>query len=243
MWSPDSTRLQGWTPDWKQIEVHGIDGALEATLRLPAGYTRSRENLAVWGPDGRSVWVLIANASDDREAWELPIDGSPPRRVAKDIAFITFDLGFSVDRTRLAFSGRSGDPDEWLLNLANADGTGVRPAVRAADDANDGVGMVPVWSPSGRQVAYFVWASEAQSDVDLRVADIATGTARTLVAGFSYTAWPAYSWSPGGESILLSMNPALGAPGLWTVATADGQAELLVEAVTAGQWRPQPTAP
>ena len=98
VWSPDSTRLQAWTDGFRQISIYGIDGLLQGELPLPDGYTRVHEELGVWAPDGRSVWVLLARdqvfpctqvspgtftepeapACAAHEAWELPIDGSAP---------------------------------------------------------------------------------------------------------------------------------------------------------------------
>lgn len=236
-WSPDSTRLQAWTQSYRQINIYGIDGGLQAELPLPEGYTRFRDNLGVWAPDGRSVWVLIAgsNGNGEREAWALPIDGSAPQRVAEGSPFITFPPNFTRDGTRMAFWGGNGYQPK--LFVSNADGTDLRPL---------GEGVLPIWSPNGEQLAYFV-AGGDENTIDLKVVDITTGTDRTLVAGWQYSAWPPYSWSPAGDRILFSKQsglqtqegPATGS--LWTVGAEGGEPTLLVEGATQGEWQPTPS--
>ncbi len=234
VWSPDSTRLQAWTQSYRQIDIYGIDGALQAELPLPEGYTRFRENLGVWAPDGRSVWVLIAgdNGNGEREAWALPIDGSAPQRVADRLAFITFPPDFTRDGTRMAFSG-----EEDRLFVANADGS---------DPRSVGWGFLPIWSPSGEQLAYLVWLPGDENRIDLKVVDVATGAARTLVADWQYAAWPPHSWSPDGDRILFSKQggpqaqDGLVTGSLWTVGVEGGEPTLLVQGATHGAWQPAP---
>lgn len=255
VWSPDSTRLQAWTQSNRQINIYGIDGVLQVELPVPEGYTRLRENLAVWAPDGRSVWVPIARVQSypctsynsgtvtdldpppcaASEVWELPIDGSASRRVVEDLDFWGFMPSFSRDGTSLAFSGTEGEMAK--LYVANADGTDPRAVARAGQGSDQGNEMVPVWSPSGEELAYFVGD-------DLKVVDIATGTARTLANGWLWAAWQPYSWSRAGDRILFakqsgpatSDGPGLG--DLWTVGVDGGEPTLLVEGATHGAWQP-----
>ena len=242
VWSPDSTRLQAWTDlqatsDFRQISIYGIDGALQTVLPLPDGYRRFRENLGVWAPDGHSVWVLIEGGGD-REVWELPVDGSAPRRVANGAEFITFDLSFTRDGGRVAFSANSGGSEGSLINVANADGTGIRPALWSG-----GSGVVPVWSPDGVLIAYFDWVPGDQGHIDLKVMDVVTGTEKTLAADFPYAAWPPHSWSPDGDRILFSRGADPESAGLWTVDADGGTPTLLVEGATVGEWQPKTPGP
>jgi Tol biopolymer transport system component len=152
-------------------------------------------------------------------------------------------MSFARDGTRIAFSRRSGEPDDWLLKIANSDGSGVRPVIRADDDSSHGTGVLPLWSPTGGHLAYLVPAPDDTGNVHLKIVDIATGTARTLVAGFSYAFWPPHSWSRDGDRILFSKEgvPAtqLGPTGsLWSVDAEGGDATLLVEGATSGEWQP-----
>ncbi len=243
-WSFDSTRLQAWTHGFTRVSLYGVDGLLQSELKLPDGYARFRESLGQWAPDGRSIWVLITQGGapdgGPAEAWNLPIDGSAPRRVAEHLALIGLDLSFTPDGARMAFSGRSADPNDWVLYVANSDGTDIRPVVRADDDADRGVGMVPGWSPSGEELAYFSRVPGNDNKINLKVVDVATGTTRTLLANFSYADWPPYRWSPDGSKLLVSTASGPEAGGLWSVGTDGSPATLLVEGARTGEWQPAP---
>lgn len=249
-WSPDSTRLQAWATRYgRQINIYGIDGVLQAELPLPDGYSRPLVFDGVWAPDGRSVWVQIAPVqgspcADDSsgypsecaalEIWELPIDGSAPQRVVGDLDIRVFDPSFSRDGTYLAFSGRGGAME---LSVANADGTEARAVVRVGQDSDQGYGSAPIWSPSGEELAYITEGG------NLKVVDVATGTARTLSTGWPYTGDP--SWSRDGDRIMFSKGSGatqdgVGLGDLWTVGVDGGEPTLLVEGATHGAWQPTP---
>lgn len=251
-WSPDSTRLQRWaTRDGRQINIYGIDGVLQAELPLPDGYSRPLQFEGVWTPDGRSVWVQIAPVqrspcADDSsgygsecaalEIWELPIDGSAPQRVVGDLDIRVFDPSFSRDGTYLAFSGRGGAME---LSVANADGTEARAVVRVGQDSDQGYGSAPIWSPSGEQLAYITEGG------NLKVVDVATGTARTLSTGWPYTG--ERIWSRDGDRIMFgkgsgASQDGVGLGDLWTVSVDGGEPTLLVKGATHGAWQPAPSS-
>jgi Tol biopolymer transport system component len=250
VWSPDSTRLQTWASrGGQQLNIYGIDGALQAELPLPDGYARPLHFQGVWAPDGRSVWVQIAPVqeppcADDAEGypsecapleiWELPIDGSAPKQVVEDLDMRSFEPSFSRDGTHLAFSGR----DEAMeLSVANADGTEARSVVRVGQDSDQGDGAAPIWSPSGEELAYITTSG------DLKVVDVATGTARTLSTGWPYTDWPPHGWSRDGDRIMFSKGSGTTEAGvalgdLWAVSVDGGEPSLLVEGAARGAWQP-----
>ena len=263
VWSPDSTRLQAWTQS-EQINVYGVDGALQAELPLPDGYERRRETPSVWAPDGRAVWVQVSRdqtypcASSgtgpltdldpppcaDGEVWELPIDGSPPQPVEENLALAIqgVALSFSRDGTRMAFPSQGQDGNQPTLYVANADGTEARAVVRVGQDSIHYVGwMAPIWSPSGEEIAY----RDVGTD-HLMVVDVATGTARALVPGWWYLDGPPHSWSRDGDRIMFwkQDGPATQdgsvSGDLWAVGVDGGEPTLLVEGATHGAWQPAP---
>jgi len=118
-WSPNSEQLQAWI-DATRIGIYGIDGALDASLSLPDGYTQVTGSGGAWAGDGRSVVVQIRRSAGTAEAWRLPIDGSAPSRIADDDPLANPDFTFSRDGTRLAFTRAQGH--ESSLYLANGDG-------------------------------------------------------------------------------------------------------------------------
>jgi Tol biopolymer transport system component len=145
-----------------------------------------------------------------------------------------FEPGFSRDGTLLAYSSGDGTTE---LRVANADGTDARAVVRTGQDFAQSLGTAPVWSPDGGAIAYVTQSG------NLKVVDVATGTARTLSVGWPYTNWPPHSWSGDGKRIMFSKGSgvsqdevALG--DLWAVSVDGGEPALLVRGATKGAWQP-----
>jgi Tol biopolymer transport system component len=234
-WSPDSSRLAAWA--WiagvgsNQVGVYGLDGALQTSIPLEPGYARYGQHGVVWAPDGRSVWARIAPGADP-ELWQLPIDGSTPRRLSQDDR-MTGLSDFSPDGSKLAAIVPGGS-----LVVAKADGSQLRTVVQG-----NGLGSVvggvggPVWSPTGTQVAYD-WAVGAGT-ADIRIVDVPDGTYRTLVPGVPTNGSP-LGWSPGGDRILFSRLDQQDRPSLWSVAADGGAPTLVVDGASSGAWRPAP---
>jgi Tol biopolymer transport system component len=227
-WSPDSTRIEAWTGGsaWigtTQISIYGLDGALQESLPLPAGYVRFREHPGSWAPDGRSVYVR-PNIS---EIWQLPVEGSAPRRLAQDdlIARSHGDVRFSPDGSRMVGNVAG------TLFVANADGTDPRAVVPAGASS-------PIWSPTGTQLAY-VWSFDGGT-YDIRVVDIASGTDRTVVTGLQVNGLGLLGWSPAGDRLLFAGLDQKGSS-LWSINADGTDRKLLVPGATGGAWQPVQT--
>jgi Tol biopolymer transport system component len=231
-WSPDSARLEAWTggSEWigtTSIGIYGIDGVLQTSLALPDGYVRSRESGGVWAPDGRSVYVRLGQGlGPPLGIWQLPLDGSAPRRIADDdlIARARGDVTISPDGRRIAASVGG------TLFVANADGTDPRAVVPAGASG-------PIWSPIGTQVAYVVGSADGVTD-DIRVVDVASGTDRTVVAGLKVNGPGLLGWSPAGDLILFAgLDQQGSSSSLWSI-NADGTGrKLLAAGAEGGGWQ------
>ena len=234
-WSPDSTRIEGWTGGsaWigtTQISIFGVDGALQESLSLPSGYVRGREHPGFWAPDGQSVYVRLGPVTGSPYLfWQLPVDGSAPRHVAPDdlIARAGDDLSFSPDGSRIAAIVAS------TLVVANADGTDPRGVGPASSGR-------PIWSPTGAQVAYLrVTDTDAQT-ADIGVVDIASGADRTVVAGLKINGPGLLGWSPAGDRVLFAGLNKTGSS--LSSINADGtDRKVLVAGAPGGAWQPVPT--
>ncbi|MBA3236463.1 MAG: PD40 domain-containing protein [Chloroflexi bacterium] len=232
-WSPDSTLLQGWTSDETRIAVYGIDGVLQASLALPEGYGRLYETEGVWAPDGRSVLVHIRQ-SDRGEAWELPIDGSAPRRLADDHPFARRSRAFSRDGRRVAYVVQPPEAPAPELVVANADGSDARTVARLAGP-NDVAAAFLEWSPDGERLAYFM---SRGGQIDLVVLEVATGTISTAVPEFSREGYPPFSWSSASDRLLFAAPGDGGDTSLWSVNVDGTGRRLLVEGSTWGAMSP-----
>lgn len=226
-WSPDSTRIEAWTGGsaWigtTQISIYGIDGVLQATLALPDGYVRWREYPGSWAPDGRSVWARLAID----EVWQLPLDGSAPRRLAEDdlVARSHGDVRFSPDGTRMV-----GNVVGTLF-VANADGTDLR-AVGPAGASG------PIWSPTGMQVAYLRVIDADAQIADIGVVDIVSGADRTVVASLKINGPGLLGWSPAGDRILFAGLNNQDRSSLWSIGADGTDRKLLVAGAEGGAWQ------
>jgi Tol biopolymer transport system component len=232
-WSPDSTRIEGWTGDsaWigtTQIGIYGIDGALQESLPLPTGYVRARESPGFWAPDGRSVYVRLGQGGAPTGYWQLPVNGSAPRSLAQDelIARSGGDVSFSRDGSRMAGNVAG------TLFVAKADGTDLRALGTAGS-------LRPIWSPTGTQVAYLrVIDADAQT-ADIGVVDIASGADRIVVTGLKINGPGLLGWSLTGERILFAGLDQQGSS-LWSINADGTDRKLLVAGATGGAWRPVP---
>ncbi len=233
-WSPDSTRIEGWTGGsaWigtTQISIFGVDGVLQTSLALPEGYLRARESPGFWAADGRSVYVHIdPGGGPAGPVWQLPVDGSAPRRLAQDdlITRSGGDLSFSPDGSRMV----ANDGDS--LVVANADGTDLRALGPAGMDR-------PLWSPTGTQVAYLSSVDAGTQTADIRVVDIASGVVRTVVTGLQVNGPGLLGWSPDGDRILFAGLDQQGST-LWSINADGTDRKVLVPGATGGEWEPVP---
>ena len=105
------------------IGVYGLDGARQAQLLMPSGWTPSGDRDPVWMPDGTSLWV---------ENVEVPLDGGTPQQIPLPAG--AWSTTYSPDGTHVAYV-----EDESL--------------VVAAADGSDARKMVGSWSDDPRLVA------------------------------------------------------------------------------------------
>jgi Tol biopolymer transport system component len=230
-WSPDSTRIEAWTggPEsgfgTTQISIFGIDGVLQESLSLPAGYIRSRESAGWWTPDGRSVRVRLAQGDGGPPAsyWQLPLDGSAPRKL-RPVELVPRSI--SPDGSRMAWSSAG------TLFVANADGTDAH-----ADAAISAAASGPIWSPTGRQVAYD--ADTGNSTREIHVVDIASGTDRIVVPEVQVNGPGLRGWSRAGDRLLFAGIDQQG-PSLWSIGADGTDREVVVAGAYDGEWQPGP---
>ncbi len=213
-WSPDSTRIEAWTGGsaWigsTQISIYGIDGALQESLSLPTGYVRVP----------RAPWLLGARrpigvrpsrpGGAPTGYWQLPVDGSAPRRLAQDdlIARSGGDVSFSPDGRRMvANDGEYARRGQCGRHRPRA--VGSAGALRADLVADGDAGRVRAVLDADAQTA------------DIGVVDIASGTDRTVVTGLQVNGPGLLGWSPAGDRILFAGLDQKGSS-LWSV-NADG---------------------
>jgi Tol biopolymer transport system component len=211
-WSPDSTRVAVWVSFGETIGVFGLDGERQALLAMPAGWSPAGDHDPKWLPDGRSLLV--------QNEMVVPVDGSGPYRLPW-AGRRTTGVTYSPDGSRVAYvDGRS-------LVVAEADGS--NPQVVFDDEA-----WSPVWSPTGDRIAFT--SSEGRIN-QIRVLDLATGTATLLAEADGSDQLEVIDFSPEGDRIHFSrMNWSIDAFSLWSVNADGSDLRRLVTGTPWGDW-------
>ena len=206
--TPEEEGNPGWTADGKRVlfSVFAND-----TSRLysidPEGKTM-REIAKVPGrgpalsPDGKRIVSMAGSWTAMRLMLSSP-DGSNAKRI-NDGASIAWNVHWSPDGKRLAFTGRPADSGDGLaVFVMNADGSGRRQVTHFAPA--DGRAQWPVWSPDGRELAIQVNDLEARS-CHIWIVDAATGKARKLAAHAEPYLDETPSWFPDGKRVAFQSN-------------------------------------
>ncbi|MEP7159158.1 MAG: hypothetical protein ABI797_07000 [Chloroflexota bacterium] len=229
-WSPDSTLFATWTGPGKAIGVYGINGVshavLDGSLMCCGDYDPE------FSPDGAPS-ILVKNYTT---VWELPLDGGPARaipitdpRSRLASGWNRRKVGYSPDGTRAAFF------DGASLTVASADGSGERvlALLGAGPEIVQG-GSGPLWSPSGRQLAYVDQQPLGGATV-IRVVDVTTLAVTNLATPADPTV-ALLGFSPDGTQILHSQTDEAGGVALW-VAQVDGSGgQIVVSNSSIGGW-------
>ena len=236
----------------------GINGALQGSIQLPDGYVRLQESAGFWAPDGRSVYATLGQGTGTtRSVWQLPIDGSTPRHLATDDPRAN-GSSFTHDGSRLAFVS------DWIVSptlfVSNADGTDPRALVvgqtsfTSTFDANHKITVWPggpTWSPDDRQIAFDWVRSNLETTLgsELRIADVASGSVHTVIAGLQDNGLAAafqaangpglLGWSPAGDRLLFE-GPDQKGSSLWSINADGTDQRLLVDGADSGEWQPVP---
>jgi Tol biopolymer transport system component len=223
-WSPDSTRVAVWNhwggEPWT-IGVYGLKGERQTLLTLPFVIPAGEPD-PVWSPDGRSL--LLGN-------FEIPLDGSRPRPLPWTDRDVGWPWRYSPDGSRVAYS--SGNS----LVVAAADGS------NAHEVFGDWPGSL-VWSPAGDRIAF---TSTSRGSSQLRVLDVATGTAMLLTEVHVSNESPVEArgltrvidFSPQGDRILF-LSSHLGVAGptsLWSVNVDGSDLRRLVTRIEWADWQ------
>ena len=215
-WSPDSTRVAIWDSWGETIGVYGLDGVRQAALTVPSELMPSGDYSPAWSRDGASL--LLPGV-------QVPLDGSTPRRLPADDLTRRWFAAYSSDGSHVAYA------DGGSLVVAEADGSDAR-ELGAATDFWDAA-----WSPSGDRVAFI------HGNTELRVRDIATGMATSLVSGSDLL--QVIEFSPEGDQILFSRmeDPDSSVSSLWSINADGSDLRRLVSGIQWADWRPQSPMP
>jgi Tol biopolymer transport system component len=226
-WSPDSTRVAVWVRTWTStwtIGVYGVDGVRQALLTLPGGGVFEPGKIdPVWSPDGRSL--LLGRG-------EIPLDGSTPRPLpwAEPTDPWVTGWALSPDGSRIALV-----VDRSFV-IAEANGSNPQEVSGDWPEMKLPPHWDPVWSPAGDRIAF---TPTSRGSTQLRVLDVATGTATLLTEVDASNGLRVIDFSPQGDRILFESFhlDGAGADSLWSVNVDGSDLRRLVAGTAVGEWQ------
>ncbi len=211
-----------WMPDNQRLVLSGNLAPLSAqSLWLADTRSESLTKLVDgsaehwWptvSPDGRRL--LLARVERDSDIVELPLDGSPPRKL---LATTQREHGaaWSPKGGEFAYVTERNGPNElWVRSVS---GNWDRPVVTATEFPTLLFLLSPAFSPDGARIAYTVALAGAGNQGGLYISPAAGGTPIRISGGF------APSWSPDGASIAFVWNRPGGAPVAATLRIGSNQ--------------------
>jgi Tol biopolymer transport system component len=222
--TPEEEGNPGWTADGKRIlfSVFANDASRLYSID-PDGKNR-REIARIPGrglapsPDGKRLVYMSGGWTAMRLMLSSP-DGSNAKQI-NDGTSIAWNVHWSPDGKRLAFTSRPDSKDSLAVFVMNADGSGRRQVTHFAPA--EGHAQWPVWSPDGRELAIQANNLEAHS-CHIWIVDAATGAARKLAAHSEPYLDETPSWFPDGKRIAFQSNRT-GRMEVW-VMNADGSGQ------------------
>jgi len=204
-------RVRRDSPD-RDILVLSVDGRQEvAVIQHPA-----IDYAPVWTRDGTQI-VFLSDRRGRTGLWTIQVAAGKPIGTAEllkaDIGAVS-PLGlFAFARDGSFYYGvYTGTEDVYTAKVEPLTGAVGAPARLA--ERFTGSNLAGVWSPDGRQLAYFsrrgpLMQGPGNMAVAIRTAD--TGEEREFFANLEFDRrWPAARWFPDGRSLLLATVDNLG---------------------------------
>ncbi len=183
------------------------------------GYLSARQATPLdWSPKGQ---LLIATRFADVDQLHLVEQAGGARRQLTFLHEPITEAAFSPDPARSAFvflkdSGGNENAQLYYQHLGD-------PAAKMLTDGKS-LNGAPIWSNSGREVAFFSNARDGRS-FDIDIVDPESGTLpRLALAGDdSGAAWSALDWSPDDSKLLVRKQVSISEAYLYIVDLNSGQ--------------------
>ena len=226
--TPESESLAGWTRDGKQV-LFSVFANEESTLYSISRDGKRQRELARFpgrgpmpSPDLKRV-VYMGGTWTATRLMISAMDGAQSQQIT-DGSSIAWNVRWSPDGRRLAFTGRAEPKSEIAIFVLNSDGSARRQLTHIAPE--EGGAQWPVWSPNGKEVALQVNNRALKNSAHIWIVNVATGESRKL--GVHDTAYldETPSWFPNGKRIAFQSNRS-GQMEIW-IMNADGSGQVQI---------------
>jgi len=223
--TPEKESPVGWTRDGKQVLFSVFANNRSTLFAIDRDGGESSQIASYEGrglarsPDGKRMLYMTGNWTATR-LMVSALDGSNPQQIT-DGSSIAWNVDWSPDGKRLAFTGRRDPESEVAVFVMNADGSASRQLSRVAPA--EGGAQWPIWSPSGNALAVQVNSRLIRNEAYIWIVAAATGEARKLGLHDKPYLDETPSWFPD-ERRLAFQSDRTGRMEIW-VMNADGSGQ------------------
>lgn len=240
------------SPDGQQVAFVWNDGGENEDIYVKQVGTENPDRLTThpdmdaspsWSPDGRRL-AFMRTGEDGCSVYVMPVPGSGERQVAdcQTTYQMPRSVAWSLDGEHILFADRVNEDAAFQLYAVSLKTLAVQ---LLTEPQSDYLGDVsPAFSPDGRQVA-FVRALSASTVVPglapvfghVYLASVKQASGDLALTQLRRISEEAHSilgidWSQDGQSILYSTNQGTMNYGLWRLAAAGGQPEVVHRPMT-----------
>lgn len=208
VWSPDGAHLAFYS-DRDGIERLWLWDRATATVRRVSdviAHPFFAHEAPQWTPDGTALLLKVLPEGDTIEGTPDSLARSPatsPNGSMTTATVFTANIGTADTSRGIAVADQRANADLALVSVSNG---AVRRIVRRRP-------VMRYWlSPTGRRIAFTTLVGVVQSPeiadlFDVSVADVSTGTVRTVASRVLHWWSPPVSWSPDGERFAFTTRP------------------------------------
>lgn len=230
--TPEYETPAGWTRDSKHVfySVTKDDRSTLYQIGIDGQGLREMGRFEGRGPQVSSSNKRVVYMAGSWTATRLMVadigrggSSKQPQSIT-DGSSIAWNVQWSPDGNRLAFTGEPATKSELGVFVMRADGSRLEQITHLAQE--EGGAQVPAWSRDGKQLAFQVNSRSTKDSAHLWVVDLSKGAARKLGVHDRAYLDETPSWFPDGKRIAFQSNRT-GRMEIWIMNTdGSGQTQL-----------------